>query len=124
MGELFDVKEEQVQLDSSNKKTTIATVSGLDRDKRSLLWFLQSKVGKKYEAHWAADFATAAARANCVDAIKRKRELDDFEAERAQALQRREESIKGTPSILQTRKTSGINQSSAMSRLGIRIKKP
>lgn len=85
--ELFEVTEEQVKLENSSKKVKDLVVSGLNRDKRGLLWFLQAKTGKKFEAHWSIEFANAQARASSEASLKRKREMDDYEAAKAEILQ-------------------------------------
>ncbi|CAE8614315.1 unnamed protein product, partial [Polarella glacialis] len=71
--------QDQIRIERESHKTKLLVVSGLDRDKRSLLWLLQSKVGQKLDAHWAVDFANAALAAGNKEALKRKSEIDDFQ---------------------------------------------
>eukprot|EP00931_Biecheleriopsis_adriatica_P092745 TRINITY_DN66524_c0_g1_i1.p1 TRINITY_DN66524_c0_g1~~TRINITY_DN66524_c0_g1_i1.p1 ORF type:complete len:262 (-),score=79.41 TRINITY_DN66524_c0_g1_i1:2-787(-) len=84
--ELFDAKEDQIRLDVISKKTKVVQIADLDRDKRSLLWLLQSKVRQKYEAHWATDFANAELNAGNTAALKRKAEAEDFQKLQEEAL--------------------------------------
>jgi len=122
--DLFQAAEDQVKLTASNAKTKQVTVSGLNQDKRSLLWHLQAKIGTKFEAHWAADFANAAAAANNVEALKRKRELDAFQAEREKVLQRGpDERVLGTHAALQPKVAAGGVQTLPACRAAFRVKK-
>eukprot|EP00438_Fugacium_kawagutii_P008330 Skav233344 [mRNA] locus=scaffold394:166520:175696:+ [translate_table: standard] len=58
---ILELKEDQVKLEDnvSNKSKTVV-LCGLQHDKRSLIWQLQSKVGQKQAARFAAEKANAA----------------------------------------------------------------
>jgi len=76
---LLDLKEDQVKLEDnvSNKSKTLL-LSRLQHDKRSLIWQLQSKVGQKYAARFAAEKANAALREEDVSAKRRKEEQSEY----------------------------------------------
>eukprot|EP00928_Gymnodinium_smaydae_P028492 TRINITY_DN21713_c0_g1_i1.p2 TRINITY_DN21713_c0_g1~~TRINITY_DN21713_c0_g1_i1.p2 ORF type:complete len:317 (-),score=75.17 TRINITY_DN21713_c0_g1_i1:5-955(-) len=121
--DLFEASEEQVKIESSTKKTKIVRISGLNRERRTIQWFLQSKIGKKYEAHWAADFVKASARENNPETLQRKRELDDFEAERAQVAKRAAGQGSRNALSLQASSTLGSGGHAALAKLGLAVKK-
>lgn len=73
-------------------RSKIIVVSGVSHDKRSMIWLLQSKVGEKHAAHFAADVAAALRRECDPRALKRRKEETEFrqlqeEAQSASLLQ-------------------------------------
>eukprot|EP00435_Cladocopium_sp_Y103_P011272 s1368_g2.t3 len=57
---ILELKEDQVKLeDNVSSKSKTVLLCGLQHDKRSLIWQLQSKVGQKHPARFAAEKANA-----------------------------------------------------------------
>lgn len=84
---LFDLEEDQVRLESGEiSKGKVVVLSGLKQDKREMIWQLEAKVGQKHEAHFAVDAANAARALMNKKAAARRKELDEFQSLREEAL--------------------------------------
>lgn len=76
---VLELNEEQVKLEENvSKKSKTLVLSGLSHDKRSLIWQLQSKVGQKHAARFAAEKANAALRDEDQSSKRRKDEQSEY----------------------------------------------
>lgn len=85
---LLGLEESRVTLESGKgdkDRNKVLALSGLKQGKRELIWALQGKVGERHDPHFAADKANAARRLANEDAVKRRRELNEFQTLREEA---------------------------------------
>jgi hypothetical protein len=85
LGSLFDLKEDQVRMESEADRTKRVILSGLRLEKREVIWAFQKVVGQRHEAHFATDNMTAARIAASKEGQKRKDELEEFKSLKEEA---------------------------------------
>lgn len=81
VGELLGLppSSSQVRIESGlTTRSKVLAISGLIHDKRALIWLLQSKVGQKSDARYAAQHLAAERKASDPDAVKKRKEVGEF----------------------------------------------
>lgn len=87
LASILELQEEQVRLESGRSlKGKVVVLSGLTLERKELVWRLEGQVGRRHEPHFAADDINAARNLNSRQAVTRRKELDEFQSLRDEAL--------------------------------------